>query len=62
MFLTENPDGTVRKRKCHLQGHTNPQIQKSTIKPNHDAVAVLDSIIKEDSSKARRFTSGTVFW
>ena len=26
MFLTEYPDSTIHKRKCHLQGHTYPQI------------------------------------
>ena len=49
MFLTEYPDGTVRKRKRRLQGHTYPQIQKSIKKSNHDVVVVLDSVIEEDA-------------
>ena len=42
-------NGTVCKRKCCLQEHTYPQIQKSTRKPNHNVVAVLNSVIKEDA-------------
>ena len=49
MFLTEYPNGTVHKRKLHLQGHAYPQIQKSTKKPNHNVVAILDSVIEEDA-------------
>ena len=49
MLLTGYPDGTFCKRKRHLQGHSYPQIQKSTKKPNHDVVAALDSVIKEDA-------------
>ena len=49
MFLTEYPDGTVRKRKRRLQGHAYPQIRKFTKKPNHNVVAVLDSVIEEDA-------------
>ena len=49
LFLTECPDGTIRKRKCCLQGHAYPQIQKSTKKPNHNVVAILDSVIEEDA-------------
>ena len=49
MFLTEYPNGTFPKRKRHLQGHAYPQIRKSTTKPNHNVVAVLDSVINEDA-------------
>ena len=48
-FLTEYPDGTVRKRKCSLQGHAYQKIWKSTKKPNHDVVPVLDSVTEEDA-------------
>ena len=41
MFLTEYPDGTIRKRKHCLQGHAYPQIAKSTKKPTHDVVVIL---------------------
>ena len=49
MFLTEYPNGTIHKRKCCLQGHAYPQIWKPTKKPNHNVVAVLDSVIKENA-------------
>ena len=49
MFLTEYPNGTVHKRKLRLQGYAYLQIRKSTKKPNHDVVAVLDSVIEEDA-------------
>ena len=47
--MTEYPNGIVCKRKCCLQGHAYPQIGKSTKIPNHDVVAILDSVIEEDA-------------
>ena len=49
MLLTEYPDSAVRKRKRCLQGHAYPEIRKSTKKPDHDIVAVIDSVIEEDA-------------
>ena len=49
IFFTEYPNGIAHKRKRCLQGHAYPQIRKSTKIPNHNVVAILDSVIKEDA-------------
>ena len=41
MFLSEYPDGTIRKKKRHLQGHVYPAERKSTKKQSHNPATVL---------------------
>ena len=50
MFLNEYPDGTVRKRKRHLQGHDYPSNRKSSKRPRHNIAAGLAEISDEDDS------------
>ena len=53
MFLNEYPDGTVRKRKRHLQGHDYPSRRVSTQKKSHrDAASVLLSIPSDEEEEA----------
>ena len=50
MFLNEYPDGTVRKRKRHLQGHKYPLCQVSK-KTHHDVASVLLSILSDEEEE-----------
>ena len=41
MFLKEYPDGIIRKKKHHLQGHVYPSNRTSLKKCCHDVVSSL---------------------
>ena len=41
MFLKEYPDDTIRKEKCHLQGHVYLSNQVSLNKRCHNAASAL---------------------
>ena len=51
MFLNEYLDGTVRKRKLHLQGHQYPSCRLSKKNPHHDAASVLLSILSHEEEE-----------
>lgn len=52
LFLAEYPDGTMRKRPRHLDGHSYPSSRKSTSKkPRTDVLAALDSIDTSSESE-----------
>ena len=50
MFLNKCPDGTIRKRKCHLQVHKYPSGRVSK-KPHHNAASVLLSISSDEEEE-----------
>ena len=51
-FLTEYPDGTLRKGKRRLAGHKYPKNRKSTKKARTDAGAVLDEMFTDDDEES----------
>ena len=50
MFLNKYPDGTVRKKKRHLQGHKYPSRRVSK-KIHHDAASFLLSISSDEEEE-----------
>ena len=50
MFLNKYPDGTVRKKKRHLQGHKYPSHRVSK-KIHHDAASFLLSISSDEEEE-----------
>lgn len=51
MFLNEYPDGTIRKKKRHLQGHVYPSNRTSQKKHRHDAASVLLDISSDEEEE-----------
>ena len=50
-FSNGNLDGTVRKRKCHLQGYKYPSRRVSKKKTHHDVASVLLSILSDEEEE-----------
>ena len=51
LFLNEYPHGTIRKKKCHLQGHVYQSNQVLLKKHCHDAASSLLIISSDEESE-----------
>ena len=60
MFLKEYPDGTIRKKKRHLQGHVYLPNQASIHKRCHDAAYALLNVSTDEESEKQINASDNV--
>ena len=51
MFLKEYPDGRIRKKNCHLQGHIYPSNWASLKKHCHNAASALLNVSSDKESE-----------